>query len=125
MIYSYSVLRYVHDTSAEEFLNLGVVVLAPVQGFLKFRFLDRWERVQHCFPDANISWLQEMCSHLQKNLQKTEKRGCWTLRDWLDWVLPKDDSALQWRILGMGRDEREPEEQLHHLFCRMCPGANR
>lgn len=47
-------LRYVHDTRTGEFLNIGVVLLAPQAGFAGCRLLDSWTRITAAFPEADV-----------------------------------------------------------------------
>jgi len=51
--YTYTVLRYVHDTTTGEFINAGVVLAAPDQRFLGVRVRHTYGRLSAMFPDLD------------------------------------------------------------------------
>ena len=48
--YSYTVLRYVHDTATGEFINVGVALLAPEQKFVLGEFRTTYGALKKNFP---------------------------------------------------------------------------
>ena len=50
-IYSFTVLRYVHDVVAGEFLNVGIVMYLPASGELRVRTHRSVGRLSRAFPD--------------------------------------------------------------------------
>ena len=47
--YSFSILRYVHDSVTQEFLNIGVAVYSPQGFFLQARCTPHYGRLNHTF----------------------------------------------------------------------------
>ena len=52
--FTYVVLRYVHDTSAGESLNLGVVLVAPEPGFIDCRLDFSFGRLTPAFRGFDV-----------------------------------------------------------------------
>jgi predicted transcriptional regulator len=115
--YSYTVLRYVHDPSRGEFINVGVIVLARDQ-----RYFGSQLRVPRIDCDAFKSSMHVMDRAL-KELKEGFTRGdlfrhegdALTLARS---VLPEDDSSLQWSPAGGGLTA-DPAATLDHLFKRL------
>jgi hypothetical protein len=63
-ILSYSIVRYVPDPRREEFLNVGVVVVAADQSFSDCRFTDDWRRARR-FGAENLSFLKEATEQIE------------------------------------------------------------
>lgn len=108
--YSFSILRYVHDVVAGEFLNVGVVLHARTPQTLKVATRESLGRVGQAFPDINRpAFLYELrtVSEGIDELAKEVENGL-TFDDRLDArgyalrVLPDDDSSLQWSPAGYG-----------------------
>ena len=53
--YTYTVLRYIHDVTTAEFVNVGVVVLCPGHRYLGVRFRHTHRRLSALFPDLDSS----------------------------------------------------------------------
>jgi hypothetical protein len=49
--YSYAVVCYVHDAAVGERLNVGVVAVAPSEGWLGFTFDEHYKRLSRTFRD--------------------------------------------------------------------------
>lgn len=109
-IYSFTVLRYVHDVVAGEFLNVGIVMYVPALGELRVRTHKSASRLSSAFSgieapafrkamkaiDRGIARLGDETSLLLPRDTRPDARRH-ALR-----VLPEDDSSLQWSPSGGG-----------------------
>ncbi|MHB2016760.1 MAG: DUF3037 domain-containing protein [Candidatus Xenobia bacterium] len=124
--YTYSVLRYVHDVTSGEFVNVGVALYAPQARYLNAMCRPTYGRLSKVFPGVNAEHFKALMRHIQNSF---EKRGeC--LSGELQFsspsgvieiarsVLPQDDSSLQWSPSGSGRTD-DPAQALVKLFSRM------
>ena len=108
--YSYTVLRYIHDVVSGEMLNVGVVMHAPVTGFLKVRTRKTVDRLKQAFPDLDDAAFIDAMLAVDRGFATVMKQvGTARLCDAgtdaraiaLN-VLPEDDSALQWSPTATG-----------------------
>jgi hypothetical protein len=51
--YTFTVLRYVHDITTCEFVNVGVVLHAPKAKFLRAKMRETYDRISRFFPGAH------------------------------------------------------------------------
>jgi hypothetical protein len=65
-------LRYVPDAVKGEFVNIGVVLLAPTG--TELRFSEDWSRVRCMDPDADLEMLQAVESEIRSELMGAEGR---------------------------------------------------
>jgi hypothetical protein len=109
--YSYSILRYIHDTSTGEFVNVGLVMFSPEGGFLQFKCRSTVGRVSSMFPTLKTSAFKALLASVIKRFdlmaaENTSELGMWekktTLGDILLSTLPKDDSSLVWSHISSG-----------------------
>lgn len=124
--YSYSVLRYVHDVTSGEFVNVGVALYAPEARYLSAICRTTYGRLNKVFPGLNAEHFKALMRHIQTSFETIGER----LSDELPLVthssvleiaqsvLPKDDSSLQWSPTGSGRTD-DPAQALEKLFNRM------
>lgn len=124
--YTYTVLRYVHDTSTGEFINAGVVLHAGDLRFIGVKLRHTHGRLSAMFPDLDrdafkssmrvieraIRDLAESCA--KADLFPREGDAVTMARS----VLPADDSSLQWSPVGGGLTS-SPAATLEHLFDRL------
>jgi hypothetical protein len=125
--YTYTTLRYVHDIAAGEFLNVGVVLLAPACRYLEARIQTNIGRVRKAFPAVDGDAHKELMRYLQtcfdaRQTQMSEELPYEPLpRDAgvvAAHILPKDDSSLQWSPLGSGLTA-DPAAELTRLYARL------
>lgn len=124
--YSYTVLRYVHDTTTGEFINAGVVLLARDLRYLDVRMRHTHGRLSAMFPDLDREAFKSSVRVIEravKDLAATyAKDDLFPLPgDALAMarsVLPHDDSSLQWSPVGGGLTS-DPTATLEHLFERL------
>ena len=74
------VVRYVHDLTTQEFVNVGVVVLCPELSFVGARFLPSWTRVTQMFPDADPVHLRRLANRVSDVLAEWRERWSTELR---------------------------------------------
>ena len=124
--YTYSVLRYVHDVTSGEFVNVGVALYAPQARYLSAMCRPTYGRLSKVFPGLNHEHFKALMRHIQNSfevrgerlsseLQLTSPSGVLEIAQS---VLPKDDSSLQWSPSGSGRTD-DPAQALEKLFSRM------
>ena len=109
--YSYSVLRYIHDISTGEFVNVGVVMLSPDDRRIRFQFRKSMGRIGELFPDLSYAPFRTIIRGVTKRFDAVKdayesaiqydshKKS---LKEILLSVLPKDDSGLQWSEISTG-----------------------
>lgn len=108
--YSYTVLRYVHDVVAGEALNVGVVMHAKSENFLKVRTRKTVGRLRHVFPDLDRQEFIASMRAVDRGLAAISRRtkaqpllsGEVDARSYALRLLPDDDSTLQWSPTATG-----------------------
>ena len=124
--YTYSVLRYVHDVTSGEFVNVGVALYAPQTRYLSAICRTTYGRLNKVFPGVNAEHFKALMRHIQNSFEAQGERLASELPlalpssvlEIAQSVLPKDDSSLQWSPAGSGRTE-DPPQALEKLFNRM------
>lgn len=123
--FTYTVLRYVHDISTGEFVNVGVVLFSPTGQYAGARFRTTFKRVKSVFPSlrseafkASMRSLDATFKELKTSLFTEGVRDAQTALDIAIRVLPKDDSSLQWSPIGSGIASNM-DEKLVELFARL------
>ena len=124
--YTYTVLRYVHDTSTGEFINAGVVVHAREQRYLGVRMRHTHARLSAMFPDLDREAFRSSMRVMEralKDLAEIYAKGDLFSVDadavaMARTVLPADDSSLQWSRVGGGLTANLAAT-LDHLFERL------
>lgn len=124
--YSYTVLRYVHDTMTGEFVNVGVALHAPEAGYLSAICRTTYRRVSAAFPGLRGEHFRAVMRHVQARFEQMGERlsaeanasGSQSLLDIARGVLPSDDSSFQWGPVGVGL-AADPSQKLEALFNRM------
>lgn len=108
--YSTVTLRYVHDVVTGEFVNIGVVVYAPDQRVLEFKFTTSYERLNALFIKIDHAHFRALMRYLSNQFAaiSDEIRNSLNLlpvvgiEELVRQVLPQDDSSLQWSPVGGG-----------------------
>lgn len=124
--YTYSVLRYVHDVTSGEFVNVGVALYAPQARYLSAICRTTYGRLNKVFPGVNAEHFKALMRHIQNSFEAQGERLSSELPltapsgvlEIAQSVLPKDDSSLQWSPAGSGRTD-DPAQALEKLFNRM------
>jgi hypothetical protein len=125
--YTFTVLRYVHDITTEEFVNVGVAVYCPEAKYLSALCTTRYARASRMFLDFDASHFRSLMHFIQSRF---EERGGQlhqqllfdsfptNVIDFARSILPVDDSSLQWSTPGSGLT-LDPEKTLEYLFATM------
>lgn len=124
--YAFSVLRYVHDILAGEFINVGVVLYAPQAKFLSAVCTSKYGRLSKMFSDVNSSHFRKSARFIQSRLEEEGERLIKELpfenpptglKEITSKILPIDDSSLQFSPEGYGVTE-DPQKTLEHIYNR-------
>lgn len=124
--YTYTVLRYVHDLTSGEFVNVGVALHASQPRYLSAICRTTYGRLNKVFPGMNAEHFKALMRHIQNSFEAQGERLSSELPlslpssmlEIAQSVLPKDDSSLQWSPVGSGRTD-DPAQTLEKLFNRM------
>ncbi len=125
--YTYSVLRYVHDITTGEFINVGVVLYSREGCYASALCRSTFGRLSRAFPGMDgdafkslmrfvQSRIEEIGDGLKKELPLNGHPA--TVMDVAHAVLPPDDSSLQWSPPGSGLSE-DLSQTLEGLFERL------
>lgn len=126
MQYSYTILRYVHDVTTGEFINVGVVFFVPCIGLLKTKTRHTIGRIKSVFPDISREAFVSTMKSVERgmSLVATDLLDVKSLHPpGLDAAqlakrtLPDDYSSLQWSAVGTGLTEN-PERTFERLYER-------
>jgi hypothetical protein len=101
--YSYVVVQYVPDAGAAEFLNVGVIVYAQSDGFLRLQVDTRYERLSNAFADFDGSSYRRAMMNLRQTFQDARRRlsdaplfeGDRKFAEWLRLLLPDLGASIQ------------------------------
>ena len=108
--YTYTILRYVHDVTTAEFVNVGVVVHAPSARFVGSKWRHTHGRLSSMFPDLDRDAFRSTMRTIERALKavatsyqkddlfRADGDAAVIARS----VLPSDDSSLQWSPVGAG-----------------------
>ena len=110
VVYSFTVLRYVHDVVAREFLNVGIVMYLPASGELKVKTQKSISRLSGAFPDIEAPAFRKAMTAIDRGIARLGEETSLVLppgtqpdaRRLALRVLPEDDSSLQWSRSGGG-----------------------
>lgn len=121
--YTYTVLRYVHDITTGEFLNVGVALYAPQVPYTSAICRRTYGRLSKVFPSINADHFKSLMRHIEDRFDDLGGKlpldpQANTVKDLAHRILPVDESALQWSPMGSGRTA-DPAKTLESLFNRM------
>lgn len=123
--YSYSVLRYVHDVTTGEFVNVGLALYCPTMHYANAACRTTSKRLTPLFPSLDSSVFRTLMRKVQARFDalhdevnsQLELRAYSTVMELAQSVIPQDDSALQWAPMGSGLTS-DPDATLDLLFDR-------
>ncbi len=123
--YTYTVLRYVHDITTEEFVNVAVALFVPSSRQIVLRRTDSCERLKRVFPGIDEERFLSLMHHVQSGFEDLGEKlvsqptgNARTALDLAYTVVQRDDSALQWSSLGSGVTD-DPIRTTEQVFNRM------
>jgi hypothetical protein len=108
--YSFSVLRYVHDPTTQEFVNIGVAVFSAEAKYLQAKCTLNYGRITDMFQEIDGARFRQVsrfiqdqiCSAGQSQEVSLPFSQSMTIEQALARVLPPDDSAIQFSKSGVG-----------------------
>src|SRR5207302_8220012 len=120
MIYQYLILRYVHNISTEEFVNIGILMWLPHEKRVFSEVSERYSRLSCFFEGFDGHKYRNMIRRLQSRLRSAEKSDSvpcqWeSITNAAEFVLSKSPSCFQWSEL-MGGIAEEPVIRLKAIF---------
>jgi len=125
--YTYTVLRYVHDTATGEFVNVGVALYAPDANFVSALCRTTYGRLTKVFPGMDGEVFKSLMRYIQSSFEAIGDRTAAELplggkaknvMEIAVTVLPRDDSSLQWSEMGSGLTEN-PSATLEKIYNRV------
>jgi hypothetical protein len=108
--YSYTVLRYVHDVTTAEFVNVGLVLHSRAAGVLRVETRRTIGRIKDFFPDFNRRAFVSAMKAVNRAFDSIAKKladGTFLDKDgdagaFARRAVPIGDSSLQWSPIGTG-----------------------
>lgn len=125
--YTYTILRYVHDITTGEFVNVGVALYAPQARYASAQCRTTYGgRLNKVFPGIHGGHFKALMRHVQARFEEFGEQLASELplnephnvMEFALSILPRDDSSLQWSPAGSGITAN-PSETLDKLFERM------
>ena len=109
-LYTYRILRYVHDIETAEFINVGVVVASSNAPCVAARFTRDCRRVKGAFPSLDVEVFLARMKRLQACFDAIDAARCSAVRACegsciealIRSVVPLEDSALHWSATASG-----------------------
>ena len=118
--YCFRALRYVHDVSTEEFVNIGIAMWVPEKRGFIFKINTRYKRITRFFKDFDgksyrmaIRNLNRAFKGAQRDLRTQELPD--NVADIFHCALREDNSSFQWSRVMSGVSP-EPARRLVILF---------
>jgi len=129
--YAYVPLRYVHDTTTGEFLNVGIVVMTKDGTYIGSKFNQTYGRLKTAFPSLNGESYRNRLRKIQQSFErlKPSREGELPLEPVPELmtlarrILPFDDSSLQWGPVGTGIT-KDPAATLDIVYQRFVSLAS-
>ena len=125
--YTYTVLRYMHDPSTGEFVNVGAALYAPEARFAGVLCRTTYERFSCMFPDFDgnafrsiMRFVNSQFHALNSKLQEDTFFGDRprSVMELAHSVLPHDDTSFRWSEPAGGITD-DPANALQKVFVRM------
>ena len=119
--YNYVVLRYIHDVVSGEFVNFGIVMVAPDVFFARAICTPKYQRISRFFQGVSGKHFRDVSTYLQTKIDQlagslsvriSPSEFPKTAEKLIAEVLPKDDSSFQISELKGGIADHEKLETL-------------
>ncbi len=126
-LFQYSVLRYMHDSMTQEFVNIGVLLYAPQQNYLDLCISHKYKRVSQMFDGIDPLAFQRAKRMVEKAVHRVSKsleqgslleKKANSLEILLPKILPKNDAALSFSTIN-GGITKNLEDELNYLYHRL------
>ncbi len=124
--YTFTVLRYIHDITAGEFINVGVALYSPKEKYLDAICVSKYGRLSKMFLHINGDHFKSLVCYIEDQIHEMGDRFRNELQfsdlpraisDITNKILPKDDSSLQFSEQGGGLTDNL-ENTLKDLYDR-------
>jgi hypothetical protein len=124
--FTHTVLRYVHDTTTGEFINVGVAIYSREARYASAQCRSTFGRLSKAFPGMDGETFKSVMRHIESRMEELGDGLQMDLpfggmpqsvMDVAHRVLPPDDSSLQWSAPGSGVSE-DLSRTLESLFQR-------
>ena len=125
-LFQYAVLRYMHDSVTQEFVNIGVLLFAPQQKFLDLRVSHKYKRISQMFDGVEPLAYRRARSSMEKAVKRVAndlgqssllETNIDEIENLLPKILPENDSALSFSIINGGITDNF-EDELNYLYHR-------
>lgn len=125
--YTYTILRYMHDTLTGEFINVGVALLAPRVRYAGAICRPTYSRLSKTFPGLDGEAFKGLMRFIQSRFEELGERLSGefpfekepeNILELAHSILPPDDSSLQWSPMGSGLTDN-PSQTLDGLYRRL------
>ena len=132
--YHFAILRYVHDVSTEEFVNIGVVMWISERSQLLFRVNERFSRLSCFFKDIDGHSYRQMVRNLKRASHEVATGDIFKDApnhpfEIFHEIVQEDASCFQWSRLmsGISKDAEERFKELFEEFVTFyeSPAASR
>lgn len=125
--YSYTIIRYTHDRSVGETLNIGVVLYDPVSRFFAYKIETHYKRLSDTFADFNSDQHRRVVNRLELQLQSfkndlTNTLDLYDLPTNVDFIMSKiwQDNGLSYHYddvrFGLSIDLETEIDDLYYRF---------
>ncbi len=126
--YTYSVIRYIHDSAVGESLNIGVVLYAATIPFIESRFEMRFERLSNTFAKFDGEHYKRTLAQISAEIDRLSDRSSSILliptQQWQDVggivseIIPDEGMSFQAGPILAGITD-DPVVALDEIFQRM------
>jgi DNA-binding protein H-NS len=120
--YQFTLLRYVHNVSTEEFVNIGVLLWLPEEKKLFHCITDHYQRLSQFFDGFDGVGYKNMLRKLKKRIKEVSKpensKSFEDLSDVLPAILIVESACFQWssEMFGITNDA---EQEVTKMFAEM------
>ncbi|WP_158994363.1 DUF3037 domain-containing protein [Mucilaginibacter sp. L196] len=134
--FEYQIIRYLHDRTTGEFVNVGIVLFEPTGRFLEAKMLNKFSRISNFFEEFNGYFLLNTLKHFQKEIRSVnldlyffnssnsfDSEKDYNLSDITKKILVQDDSALYLSNVKYGLD-LDAGKALDDLYERLVDKYN-
>lgn len=128
IVFTFSVIRYVHDPAAGEMLNVGVVLCAAEESFIDVLLETRFERLSNAFVDFDGEHYKRVARQINGAVLNIRNRAPGTLfhlqepvtdvEQLITLIMPDRDMSIQFgsMLAGVTNDLKG---EMAHIFHRM------
>lgn len=120
--YQFSYLRYIHDVSTEEFVNIGIVMFIPLERKFLFRLTEHYARLSEFYLDFKPDNYRYLLRSLKSRLNSAQEYDFSNRISDIGKILPKivpiESGCFQWSMTMSGVVEK-PEQRLEKLFAKV------